>query len=436
MHTSRPLAFIVLALVTVLGLTFSACGSQQPAAQSSAQPSASAKSSAQPSASASASAQPSQSAAPKAPATPVKVGVLLGLSGPVGPVGNQQLMGTQIAIEEINKAGGILGRQVELVIRDDGGDPTKSRTTAEELVEKEKVAFIIGPTLSSPAMGVHPYLTEQKVLNLTSAAAEAATDPVKFPYAFTVSPHNGFIGKTIFDYAVNSLKLTKIALLSESTALGKEAQGILKPLFEAKGITPVVQDEYAVGALDYAPQLNKARSAGADGLIVWSGNSTDMVRFMKNLQSMGWDVPVLSTSNLADSAVVQGVGADGLKKAYAQSHRPITFSASSPLSQKTIDFREKVRAKLNGENPIKTSILNVTSFYDGVSLVKAAADKAGSLDTLKLKASMESFNQWPGVYATWTFTPTVHKPLGDDDGTMVLAATCKDAVCEKAPNAP
>lgn len=411
--------FAVASVLAVLGLMLAACG--QPAANNTG-------------------GQPQPAAPPSAaqPATQgtVKVGVLLSLSGPAGPVAEKQRMGVEIAVDQINAAGGILGKKIELVVRDDGGDPTKSRTAAEELVEKEKVAFILGPTLSSPAMAIHPYLTERKIVNLGSPAASAATDPAKFPYAFSTSPSDAFILNTIVSYAIDTLKLKKIAVLSESTAFGKGALTATQAAFAAKQVTPVAIEEYKAGDLDFSAQLKKVKAAGADGLIINAGNSTDLVRFMKNLLSMGWDVPVFSNSNLADSAVLEGVGADGLKKAYAQNHRPLTFSDSSPLSPTTVEFREKVRAKLGGQKPLKTSMQLIAAMYDAVHVLKKAAEKAGSFEADKLKAALESMEVYPGVYATWEFSPTKHMPLGDDDGTMVISATCADAVCQRAPNVP
>lgn len=383
--------------------------------------------------------QPSQPSAsqttPAASQPPVKVGVLLSLSGPAGPVAEKQRIGVEIAAEEINAAGGILGRKIELVVRDDGGDPTKSRTAAEELVEKEKVAFIIGPTLSSPALAIHPYFTERKIVNLGSPAASAATDPTKFPYAFSTSPSDAFILNTIITYAMDTLRLKNIAVLSESAGFGKGALAAAQEIFTQKKVTPVAVEEYKVGDLDFTTHLKKVRAAGADGLIINAGNSTDLVRFMKNLQSLGWDVPVFSNSNLADSAVLVGVGPDGLQKAYSQNHRPLTHSDSSPLSQKTVDFREKVRVKLGGPKPLKTSIQLTAAMYDALHVIKNAAVKAGSFEADKLKAALETMPVYSGVYATWEFSPTKHMPLGDDDGTMVISATCEDAVCKKAPNA-
>ncbi|TAK33941.1 MAG: hypothetical protein EPO21_11175 [Chloroflexota bacterium] len=366
----------------------------------------------------------------------LKIGVVLALSGPAGAFGTASLAGTEIAVGEINKSGGILGRQVELVVRDDAGDPTKSRTSTEELVEKEKVAFIVGPTNSSQALAVQPYLTEKKVANIGSFAAAAAIDPKTFPYAFTNAPNNSFMALTISDYAANNLKVSKIALLAEATALGKEVQGLLQPLFEAKKVPLVAVEEYKVADLDYTAQLRKVKSAGAEALIIWSGNATDFVRFIKNLQSMGWDVPVLGPSSLTDPAVVAGAGADGLKKAYAQTARSLSFPSGKTLPQKTADFREKLRAKLNGENPIKSSLVLTSAFYDSMYLVREAANKANSMEGDKLKGVLESLQQWPGVFATWTYTPTMHMGLGEDDGTMVLPASCNDGACEKAPNAP
>ena len=147
-------------------------------------------------------------------------------------------------------------------------------------------------------------------------------------------------------------------------------------------------------------------------------------------------MPLFGNANLADFAVIEGVGRDGLKKVYSQNHRPLTYSADVPLSDKVLEFREKVRERYDGQKPLNISIHLVAAFYDGLFVLKQAAEKAGSFDADAMKAALESMEEYQGVYATWTFSPTKHSALSDDDGTMVIAATCEDAVCEKAPNAP
>jgi len=362
---------------------------------------------------------------------PVKIGVLLTLSGSAGAVGEKQRIGIELAVADINAAGGILGRPVEIVVRDDAGDPTKARTAAEELVAKENVAFIIGPTLSSPAMAVNPYLTEQKVISLGSPAAAAATDPANFPYAFTTAADDALISRTLIGFALDTLNLQRLAVLSESTAFGKASVAVQETLFADRQYQPAAWLEYTSGDLDFSAQLRAAQEAGADGLIINSPNPADLTRFMKTLQSMGWEVPVLGTIVLSDATVIEGVGRDGMQHAYSYSNRPFTYSASEPLAERTVEFREKVRARMGGATPLKTSIELTAAMYDGVHVLARAVERAGGFDADQVKAALESMEEYDGLYATWQFTPTKHIAVSEDDLVMVIAGTCEDAVCQK-----
>ncbi|TAK26924.1 MAG: ABC transporter substrate-binding protein [Chloroflexota bacterium] len=418
-----------LLAVILVGILVAGCGGSQSAPQSS-QSSASTK--------ASESSKPAESAKPSASASapaankdPLKVGMILTLTGPQGSIGTKQQLGLQMALEEINAAGGIMGRKVELIERDDGGDPTKARTAAQELVEKNGVTLIIGTTISSPALAIMPYLTEQKVFLLGSHSADATNDPQKYPYAFTGSPLASLQAAVVAKYPIDVLKTKKIAILAESSAYGNSMVPAYKQVLTDAGVQPVAVEQYPQGATDMTTQLTNLRKAGAEA-ILGGTLAADSVRIIKNLQSMGWEVPYLGNSDLATTAVVEGAGLEAMKKVYSYNQTQLSFSDKVQIPAKTKEFAAKLSKKLN-QSPLKESILQPSLYYDLGYMLKWAVEKAQSTEGPKVAAVLETLKDFQGAHATFTFTKDNHCGLDLSDMVMVKAASMKDGVFELAP---
>jgi len=115
---------------------------------------------------------------------PIRIGWLSSLTGPLSSAATAENQGVQFAVEEINKAGGINGRQIELLTRDTAGDPTKAVNFAQQLLFRDKVNFIIGPVNSGESLATGPIAAKAGVPNIVIGSIDELTDPKKFPLAF------------------------------------------------------------------------------------------------------------------------------------------------------------------------------------------------------------------------------------------------------------
>lgn len=416
---SRTVVGALISAILIATL-LAACGGQS--APQSPQPSTSAK--------ASESSKPAASASP-ASKEPLKIGAILTLSGPVGSAGSKQLLGLQVAIEEINAAGGIMGRKVELIERDDAGDPTKARTAAQELVEKLGVTLIAASTISSPALAIMPYLTEQKVVNMGTQTADAANDPKQYPYGFVVAPTATTQAAALAKYPVEILKLKKIGILADSTAYGNSVAAAYKKQLEDRGVSPVAVEQYASGTLDLSAQLNNLKKAGAEAIL--SGTlGADSVRALKGMQSMGWSVPFIGPIDLTSAAVVTGVGPEGMKQVYAYNEKRLSYSDKTPMPAKAKEFAAKLAKKLN-QTTLAESTGNPSYFYDIGYMLKWAVEKAQSTEGPKVAAALETLQKFDGVHAAYTFTKDNHGGVGVDEVIAVKADSLKDGGYEAAP---
>lgn len=402
-------------MLLVVGTFLAACGSAKQEAQENK------------------TAAPSQANPAGTPADtrPLKVGVILTTSGPLGAIGAKQLTGVQMAIEEINAAGGILGRKVELLVRDDAADPTKTRTAAQELVEKEGVTMIIGPTLSSPALALAPYLTEQKVAMMGSFSAVALNDPQKYPYAFSGSPLSDQQAAVVVNYAVDTLKAKKIGIISESAGYGKSATADFTTQLKQRGIEPAAVEVYPQGAIDMSAQLNNLKKAGVEA-VLGATLGADSVRIIKGMQSMGWQVPFLGNSDLSTAPIIEGVGKEGMKLVYSYYQERLTFSDTAKPNPKAKAFADKLAKRLN-QTPLQDSVLQQSLFYDIAYMLRKAVEDAKSVDGQKVSAALEQMKNFDGAHATFTFSNDDHGGLDLDDLNMVKAASFQDGFYAVAP---
>src|SRR6202043_3808494 len=140
---------------------------------------------------------------------PIKIGYLPALTGPSSSTGIGINRGIQLAVQEINAAGGIDGRQIELVVRDTQSDPTKAVNGAAELTHSEKVSVVFGPVNSGESLAVVPLLARTNTPQLHPCWVDSLTDPKKYPMCFRNAPTNQQIGAAANRYVVDVLKRTK-----------------------------------------------------------------------------------------------------------------------------------------------------------------------------------------------------------------------------------
>ena len=151
---------------------------------------------------------------------PIKVGWLVALTGPNSSPGIGFDRGIKYAADEINKAGGMKGRKIEVITRDTQGDPTKAVNAALELINKEKVEFTIGPTNSGEGLATTPVIARSKIPSLVYGVVDTLIDPQKYPYAFRVLPSNQQWTEAVHNYALNILKKKKVGIIGDATGYG------------------------------------------------------------------------------------------------------------------------------------------------------------------------------------------------------------------------
>ena len=366
-------------------------------------------------------------------AQPIKVGWLSSLTGPLSSAAIAENQGVQLAVDEINKAGGVLGRPIELLTRDTAGDPTKAVNFAQQLAFSDKVQFVIGPVNSGEGLAATPILARAGIPNLVIGAIDELTDATKYPRAFRMINTNMQWISTANEYALNTLKAKKIAVIADTSGYGTASAKSAIALLEKAGIKPVYSVLIDANKTDVMDEMTKARNAGADIVMPWSAATGLLGRLLNARGEMGWDVNVVGHPALMAAQIRKLLNKpEYWEKTYAAGYVSTTYLPDGKLPAPTQVLVDKVRPLIGG-GEIDITFWWVALGYDTVKMVEHAIKKAGSTDPAKIQKVMEETKNFPGVYATYSYSATQRDGFPDSNMMMNTANTFKDGSFKPAP---
>ena len=364
----------------------------------------------------------------------IKLGWLSSLTGPLSSAAIAENLGVQLAVDEINKAGGILGRPIELLTRDTAGDPTKAVNFAQQLAFSDKVHFVIGPVNSGEGLASTPILARAGVPNLVIGAIDELIDPVKYPRAFRVINTNRQWISTANNYAVGTLKKTKIAIIADTAGYGTASAKTAQELLEKAGIKPIYVALVDPNKTDLTDEMTKARAAGADVVMPWSAATGLLGRLLNARGDMGWKVPVVGHPALMAAQIRKLLNKpEYWDETYAAGYVSTTYGPDGKLPARTQALVDKVRPTLGG-GEIDVLFWWIAMGYDTVKIVEHAVKTAGGTDPAAIQKAMEGTKNFPGVYATYSWGPTERNGFPDNNMADNQANTFKDGSFKPAPH--
>jgi branched-chain amino acid transport system substrate-binding protein len=366
---------------------------------------------------------PSMAAGPVGaqPKEPIKIGLAAAVSGGSAASGEAIKRGLQIAMEEINAKAGLLGgRKLELVIRDDEGNPAKGVTIARELVEREKAAVVFGGLHTTVALAQVPVWHELKTPYMGAwAAGTNITRNGQTPnYVFRVSANDDYVDKYLSRYATDVMKKGRPGLLLENTAWGQSNEAGLAKWLGEKKIKPVGIEKFNWNDPDMSPQLLRLRGAGADHVILVA-NAPEGAQVVKSRARIGWDVPMISHWGISGGRFAELTGelSDGV--VFLQ-----TYSFFGKQGERGQAVLKALRDKYGVKGPEEViAPVGTANAYDGMHLVALAIEQAGSTDGPKVRDALEGLRgEYKGLIKTYKqpFSAEQHDALTDADYVMVV----------------
>ena len=366
----------------------------------------------------------------------IKIGFVGALTGPSATMGQANMQGAQMAIDEINAAGGVNGIKLELVTRDDEADPTKNFTYVEELIYKEGVHMLIGAPNSACAAASMETVTENKIPTfLATATSSAIVDPVKYPYTFRVTGTNDIQAEALVKMAVDG-GYESVVVVGDTTALGIDGFASTEKYAEQYGLEVVEYISYTAGDADLSAVANSIKNADADLVLSWMlfGDaakvirSLDRVGYMDSCEIIGYT----GTYSHEFTALLEGIDMSNISYL---NYTPWTIGAGEDrLSGKTAVSYAKF-SETYGEYTVDGSgrtsgYGDAIRAYEAVYLYCAMVEKAGSIEGDAVKTALETYGkdyetvgfEWVGGYA---FTAEDHEGYSAD---MMCRCVCKENI--------
>jgi branched-chain amino acid transport system substrate-binding protein len=362
---------------------------------------------------------------------PILIGYLPALTGPSSSTGIGINRGIQLAVQEINAAGGIDGRQVELILRDTQSDPTKAVNGAAELTHGQKVSVVFGPVNSGESLAVVPFLSRANTPQVHPCWVDSLTDPQKYPMCFRNAPTNQQIGAAANRYVVDVLKRKKVAVISDATGYGTASVNAYVPMLKAKGADVVYQGNVDSANPDLTPEILRMRSAGAEAIMPWSVNPGFLSRIINTRGQMEWDVPIVGQTTLGSGqtrALLEKP--EYWAKVYPNNFRPVCYAPDGKLADRTTAFLDRLKsAKIDVSD---TLLWWIALGYDSPRMIAEAMKNVGT-EPDKVVSYLNSLKEFPGVYGDISFTPERHDGYPDEEVVMVEANSLKSGAFKLAP---
>ena len=339
----------------------------------------------------------------------IKIGVYGPFSGGSAPMGVSMRNGAKIAVEEINAAGGVLGKKIALVDRDDEAKNERGGQIMQELLDKEGVVAVLGPANTGVANASTQYTNQKKIPQIINIAAGAkvneffATNPEN--YIFRIAANDDIQSKVIVGQALKR-GAKKPALLCDDTNYGQNGREKMEAVLAAAGVKPVYVGKFKLKDSDMTAQLQEAKAAGADVVLAY-GIGPELAAVSNSLDRISWKVPMIGSWTLSMSNYTTNAGKNG-----NGTMMPQTFIESVATSPKQQAFLKAYNDKFK-ESPISSAV-SAAQGYDSVYLLKLAIEQAQSTEGPKIKNALESLNAtYEGLTGTYTkpFSTTDHEAV-------------------------
>ncbi len=364
---------------------------------------------------------------------PIRLGWMASLTGPLATAALGIDAGVRFAVSEINAAGGIDGRKLELITRDTMGDPNKAASFAQQLIFSDKVHIMLGPVNSGEGLATVPLVARAGIPNIVTGAVEELTDAKKYPRAFRVINTTTQWVSVANEYALNGLKRNKIALIGDTTGYGSVSVRTATELLKQQGITPVYTTLVDPNKTDLSDEISKARTAGANVVMTWSAATGVLARLLNARGDAGWDVPVVGHPSLMAIPLKNLLNKpDYWNNVYGIGYRSASYDANGKLPAASQAFIDKIRPTVGGKE-IDILFWWLGVGYDAVKVAEHALRQAKSTDPAAIQKALEGTRNFPALLSTLTYGPDKRDGFPDDNLAANIASSFKDGSFKLAP---
>lgn len=319
----------------------------------------------------------------------VKIGLTGPFTGGSAPLGVSIRDGVKLAVSELNAKGGVGGRKIELVERDDESKPERGIQIAQELINNEKIVGAVGIANTPVALAASRFYQEAKVPIIIPVATGSRVSRQFMPpghsenYIFRIGAFDTIQSAMMAEEMVTRRGIKAVAVLADSTNYGQLGKDDLVAALEKLGVKPVSVEKFNVRDVDMTPQLLKARAAGAQGVFGYA-LGPDLAQVANSMAKIGWKAPYVTSWNSSMSNYIDNAGANG-----EGVYMPQTFIQDAGVSRRWAEFITAYQ-KAYGATRLP-SPSSAAQSYDAMLLLAAAIEQAGAEPNgATVKAALES----------------------------------------------
>jgi len=344
----------------------------------------------------------------------LKIGAVLSVTGPASFLGEPEKNTLLMLQEQINAAGGVEGRKVEVIVYDDESDVNKCVMAAKKLIEQDKVAVVLGPSISGNTLAIAKFFAPAKLPLVSCAAAEKIVKPVD-PWVFnTPQLDRHAVGKILADAKKKGYK--KLAILTVSDGYGQAGRAVLQELVPAQGFALAADEVFGPKDTDMTAQLTSIKGSAPDAIICWGTNPGPAV-VARNRAQLGLKTPLYMSHGVASKKFIElaGEAAEGLilpaGRLLASAQAPEGHPQKALLTRYVADYAKKFGAPPSAFGG---------HAYDAFTLVMAAVKAGKSVAPQAIRDNLEKIAGMPGTAGIYTMSPENHNGLDESAFVMVV----------------
>ncbi|PKO32627.1 MAG: ABC transporter substrate-binding protein [Betaproteobacteria bacterium HGW-Betaproteobacteria-7] len=339
-------------------------------------------------------------------AEPIKIGSVLSVTGPAAFLGDPELKTLQMYVDDINKKGGVIGRQLQLVHYDDGSDAGKANGFTKRLIDDDKVDVLVGGTTTGATMSAAPLVEKAGIPFISLAGAVVIVEPVK-KWIFKTPHTDRMAAEKVFE-DMKKRGISKVALFTETSGFGgsgkKEAEGVAGKY----GITLVANETYGPKDTDMSPQLTKIKNAAGVQAVFVIGLGQGPAIVTKNYKQLGIALPLYHAHGVASNEFIKlaGPAAEGVRLPAAALLVADKLPANDAQKPVVMAYTKAYQDMWKSD---------VSTFgghaYDGLMLAIDAIKRAGSTDKAKVRDALEATKGYIGTGGVVNMSATDHMGL-------------------------
>ena len=343
---------------------------------------------------------------------PIKIGALFAITGPASFLGEPERNTAQMVVDEINNAGGIKGRPLQLIAYDTQGDTTKAKQLVNKLIKNDKVVAIIGPSTTGDSMAILDDVEKAGIPLISCAAGSKITDPVK-KWVFKTAQNDGLAVVTIFEH-LNKKKITKVAILTVSDGFGSSGREQIKTHAAKYGIQIVQDDTYGPKDTDMTAQLTKIRGSQAQAIICWGTNPGPAV-IAKNVKQLGIKLPLYMSLGVSSKKFIElaGDAAEGIMLPSGRVIVADVLPASDRQKKSLLAYVKDYQKHFKSEGDHFGG-----HAWDAVMLLKGAIERGGD-NPSAIREQLEKTTNFAGIGGIFTYSPQDHAGLTKDAFVLI-----------------